>query len=201
MLNYLILICLLIAGVPCLAQGSSARVVSDTTILRSALTVSRQNSKVLLHWTELKLRSVGFYSIERKNNDKDFEVVGLLRADSSLLTHEWLDEAPGPGRNAYRIYIVEPDGTKNLLASGLAVFEGEEPIRFYPNPVENVLIIRTTFPAEVMLLDAQGQIKVPAFTVSGLYTLNVSALEKGIYFIRFRNKTTASVTQERLIKK
>lgn len=184
-----------------LAQNSMQSIIADSSISRQGMVISKEKTRVTLSWKSTDSLVGGFYSIERKSNEKDFEVVGVIRHDSAFARYGWVDEAAIPGRNAYKIFAVNPEGERNLVASGLAVVQGNEAIRFYPNPVDNVLIIRTGFAVEAMILDAQGLVRIPAFKVNGLYTLNVSALEPGIYFLRFINKITNLVTQERLVKK
>lgn len=201
MLKVLVFYTLMLCCMASLAQNSVQSVVADSSISRQGMIISKEKSRITLSWYSSDSLIGGFYSIERKTNEKDFEVVGVIRMDSAFGKYDWVDEAATIGRNAYRVYAVNTTGERNLIATGLAVVQGDEAIRFYPNPVDNVLIIRTGFAVDAMILDAQGTVRIPAFKVNGLYTLNVSALEPGIYFLRFINKITNLVTQERLVKK
>lgn len=184
-----------------LAQNSVQSVIADSSISRQGMVITKEKTRITLSWNSTDSIAGGFYSIERKSNEKDFEVVGVIRHDSAFARYDWIDEAAVIGRNAYKVYAVNSAGERTLIATGLAVIQGDEAIRFYPNPVDNVLIIRTGFAVDAMILDAQGSVRIPVFKVNGLYTLNVSALEPGIYFLRFINKVTNLVTQERLVKK
>ena len=201
MFKLLISFCLMICFTGVLAQTGEEVASADSLVLRKGMVISKENNRFILNWENNDNLSSGYYSIERKSNDKDFEVVGVIRVDSSFTKQEWIDEAAAPGRNAYRVYSVNTEGVKKLVASGLAVKQGESSIKFYPNPVDNVLIIRAGFPVDVVILDAQGAVRIPQFKINGLFTLNVSSLEAGIYFIRFINKATNFISQERLIKK
>lgn len=160
----------------------------------------KDKNKVMISWPSMDSISIDYYSLERKTNDLDYELVGVIKRDSLLKNYQWFDEAAPVGRHHYRLFIVTPEGQKNLFASSQVIMPGATDIKFYPNPVENVLIIRASYPLDVMILDGQGMIRVPMFQVNGLYTLNVSQLKKGIYYIRFQNKLTGIVSQERLVK-
>jgi hypothetical protein len=72
--------------------------------------------------------------------------------------------------------------------------------KFYPNPVDHVLIVRTEAPLDLMITDANGRLRLSESHVQGLHTINVSSLEKGVYLIRFINKLTNIMSQEKLIK-
>jgi hypothetical protein len=77
---------------------------------------------------------------------------------------------------------------------------GVTAFKFYPNPVDNILIIRSEDALDVQILDATGKPKISLNQIQGLQTINVSTLEKGIYLLRVTNKKTTLVTQEKLIK-
>ena len=62
--------------------------------------------------------------------------------------------------------------------------------KFYPNPVDHVLIVRSESALDVVIADATGRIRITQSRVQGLHAINVSSLEKGIYLIRFINKHT-----------
>ena len=200
------------ACVPVCAQLSASQVadssISDgvsqdpnTSLYNGHLTTSiKDRNKILISWPKLDSIEVDYYSLERKTNESLFEVVGVIRRDSSLTTYNFLDEGASVGRHFYRVSVVTSAGQKLLLAGSQVILSGATDIKFYPNPVDNVLIIRSSYPLDVVILDAKGMIKVPMFKVNGLTTLPVSHLEKGIYYIRFQNKLTGLVSQERLVK-
>ncbi len=174
--------------------------VSRVAISGELNTSIKDKNKVLITWPSIDTISIDYYSLERKTNDFEYELVGVIKRDSLLKDYQWFDEAAPVGRHHYRLFIVTREGQKSLYASSQVIMPGATDIKFYPNPVENVLIIRSSYPLDVMILDGQGMIRVPMFQVNGLYTLNVSQLRKGVYYIRFQNKLTGIVSQERLVK-
>lgn len=77
---------------------------------------------------------------------------------------------------------------------------GDVTLKFYPNPVDQILIVRSDLPVDVQITDGNGRPRITEARVQGLHTMNVSSLEKGIYIIRFSDKLTNVIFQEKLIK-
>jgi Secretion system C-terminal sorting domain len=158
----------------------------------------KENSKVHLQWKMNGSDTIEFCSIERSANGKDFEMIEMLKSPASN-KFELMDESPLPGRSYYRIRTVVKG--MPLYSPTLAVYMGGDvPFKFYPNPADNVLIVRTNLPMDIQITDATGESRISYQKVQGLQTINVSSLEKGIYMIRFTNKVSNTVSTERLFK-
>lgn len=123
------------------------------------------------------------------------EVFKLLSDNKFELT----DESPLSGRSFYRISTSVKG--KPVYSKTLTVYVGGGvPFKFYPNPVDNVLIIRSDIPLDVQIADASGNIRITQPKIQSLQTINVSSLEKGIYIIRFTNRLSNKVIIEKLFK-
>ena len=180
----------------------TAPVLNGSDVNRSIVdfrTSIRDINRVALSWKVADSILFQFVSIERSRNGNAFEKVGVLKVDSILDNYEWVDEAPAKGRNFYRLsYHLGETAVHSKVLSVLIT--GDISFKFYPNPVDNVLIIRTESPIEIFIADNNGAIKMGPLKISGLQTINVSNLEKGLYYLRIQNKLTSVITQERLIK-
>jgi hypothetical protein len=202
MIRILLFTSLLLAALNLSAQNDSISPVMesviDSTIIIAAST--REQSKVQVRWTVTDLPGIEYFTIERASNDRAFEVVGLIKYSTGKPWAEWIDEAPLPGKNVYRVKIVNTNAPPTFTLSVTAMLSGDLSFKFYPNPVDNMLILRSNSPYEIQIIDGNGQVRLPVIKLNGLQTLNVSSLEKGIYFLRIQNKLTSIVTQERLMK-
>jgi hypothetical protein len=202
MIRILFIISLLTAALTVFAQDDSIPVrsdsVIDSTIVISAST--REQGKVQVHWTVSDLSAIEYFTIERACNDRAFEVVGLIKHIAGKPWAEWVDEAPLPGKNVYRVKVVNTNAPSTFTLPVTAMLSGDLSFKFYPNPVDNMLILRSNSPYEIQIIDGAGQVRFPVIKLNGLQTLNVSSLEKGIYFLRIQNKLTSIVTQERIVK-
>jgi hypothetical protein len=158
-----------------------------------------ESSKIILSW--LVTDSLpDFFAIERSDNGKSYEVVTVLTNLNPQNRFQWTDDVPKKGRSFYRIRYAYKQGDSLYSKTLPVTIAGYEAYKFYPNPVDQVLIIRSEAPLDVMITDATGRTRITEYRVQGLKTINVSSLEKGVYLIRFINKLTNVMSQEKLIK-
>jgi len=73
--------------------------------------------------------------------------------------------------------------------------------KFYPNPVDKVLIIRSESGVELLISDRFGKPLITDKFPAGLKVIDVSALEPGIYVITLFQKETGRQLTEKLVKK
>lgn len=169
------------------------RVISD---LSSRIT---ENSKIILSWLVAGTLP-DFFAIERSDNGKSFEVVSVLNNLNPQKFFQWTDDVPRKGKSFYRIRYSFSNGDSLYSRTLPVTLAGYVAYKFYPNPVDHVLIIRTDAPLDVMISDANGRMRISETRVQGLHTINVSSLEKGVYLIRIVNKLTNVLSQEKLLK-
>lgn len=195
----------------CVAQDAStgalpeeavgAVAVPDSALyLTDLVSVIKDNTKVILNWRIINNNTAEFVAVERSCNGRDFEVVAVLKQSSVGIWYEWIDDAPAKGRNLYRVRFAGKQGATQYSKTIPAIIAGDIAFRFYPNPVDNILIIRSEFPIDVQILDGNGKVRIAHNKLQGLQTLHVAALEKGMYILRIHNLTTGIVNQERLLK-
>ncbi|MBL7696724.1 MAG: T9SS type A sorting domain-containing protein [Chitinophagaceae bacterium] len=169
------------------------RIITD---LSSRLT---ESSKIILSWI-VDGSLPDYFAIERSNNGKSYDVVSVLTNLSKQKAYSWTDDAPVKGRSFYRIRYSYKEGDSLYSKTLPVTVIGEPTFRFYPNPVDHVLIVRSESPLDVVITDASGRLRISQARITGLQAINVSSLEKGIYLIRFVNKHTNQVSQEKLVK-
>ena len=186
------------AGVAIPERGISN---SDSTYYITDLVhIIKENSRVVLNWRLSDSSLTDFFSIERSCNSKEFEVVAVMKLAQISQWFEWIDESPAKGKNVYRIKCSAKDN-RQFYSKPLSVqIAGDISFKFYPNPVDNILIIRAESPLDIQILDATGKMRISQANLQGLQTINVSVLEKGIYILRLNNRLANTIVQERLIK-
>ena len=181
-------------------SGPSDLVVEDPNKIISDLTsLIIETTKVLLTW-KVNGDTPDFFSIERSDNGKSYEVITVLNNLSPQALFQWTDDAPKKGKSFYRIRYSFKQGAPFYSKTIPVSIAGYIAFKFYPNPVDHILIVRSEAPIDVQISDATGKIRISQLRVKGLYTINVSSLEKGVYLIRFSNKMTNVMSQEKLIK-
>ena len=174
--------------------------VDSISVVSDLSTVVKENNKVLLTWKVRDSVVPEFFSVERCVNGKDFDIIAVIRLSKTNLKYEYVDESPVKGKSIYRIRCAWKEGTQLYSMPVTVQLTGDATFKFYPNPVDNILIIRSEAPLDVQLLDASGKTRIVLNQVQGLQTINVSTLEKGIYLLRATNKRTNVISQDKLIK-
>ncbi len=179
--------------------GSPETVSEDPTRTVGPLQLVAELSRVTVSW-KVQHEMPEFFAIERSENGKIFQTIAVLNNPLARPQFHWVDEAPRRGECFYRIRYSGPEGHALYSATASVVVTGKVTIKFYPNPVDHILIVRSEMPLDVQILDANGKSRITSTRVQGLHTINVSELEKGIYVIRFINKLTNVISQEKLLK-
>lgn len=163
-----------------------------------SLTVA--GSKILLSWQTANFGNNQFITIERSRNGQQYETLGIVRSSTDAELMRWTDEAPAGGRNIYRIKFEDKSGEQFYTNPLETIFKNHQSYKFYPNPVDRVLIIQSEQPLEVQVIDQSGKSRSQMVKVKGIQTIDLSSLEKGVYFLRCNNLETNMVTLDRLIK-
>ena len=179
---------------------NSAANTDTFNLITDFVSVVRDNNRVQLVWKVADSLISPFFSLERSSNGKDFEVVAVVKLSILNNQYEWLDESPLKGRNLYRVRYTGKNGDLFYSSPVSVQIDGQPVYKFYPNPVDNILIIRSDVPVDVQITDATGKVRISQSRVNGLQTINVSGLEKGIYLLRVTNKLNNGISQDKLIK-
>ncbi|HEU4609008.1 MAG TPA: T9SS type A sorting domain-containing protein [Chitinophagaceae bacterium] len=167
---------------------------------QSTLSGSDNNMRVKLDWKQEAMKGADYVSVERSSNGRAFEVITVLKQSGTAPLGSWIDEAPSKGTNLYRIRFNMPNGLVIYSRIVMVRVAGDISLKFYPNPVDDILIVRSEQPVDLQIMDASGKVRVQQSQVQGLSLLNVSALEKGIYLLRMQNRAYNLVKQVKLIK-
>lgn len=157
--------------------------------------------KLQLRWKLPENKDSGYLRVERSATPAGpFEVLSVIRLDGVQQSGVFTDDLPLRGINHYRVVFVSPAGNKQssrVASTGLA---GEMSCRFYPNPVDNMLIIRSEQALDMLLSDANGKPRLSMKLKAGLQTVDVSSLEKGMYIITLVQTETGRSLTEKLLK-
>lgn len=160
----------------------------------------RTDKKPVLRW-QSSLGNDAFFSVERSNNGLDYEVIGVIKSEapaSSFL--EFSDDAPPRGKIYYRLKCVS-EKTAFFSEAVSTIILADISCRFYPNPVDKLLIVRSDLPVDIQINDEWGKSFIVTHLEAGLQVLDLSALPSGIYAITLQQKANNKVVTERLVKK
>ena len=158
---------------PCVQQNLPVELLTFTAVPLTGA--------VRLDWTTAREVDNDHFIVERSKAGPEFTAIGTVQAGTG--TYAFVDEAPFPGQNLYRLRQVDLDGTEAVhrtvfvrLDSGL--------IRPYPNPAHHRLHFTGEIGEDerVEVYHADGRLLL---TGRGA-TVNVSRLPAGSYYLRLR---------------
>jgi Secretion system C-terminal sorting domain len=161
---------------------------------------TRDNKKIILQWAMQPGISPDYFSIERNIDGKNYETIGVIKSVAKAVKYEFTDEIPTRGISLYRIKCTAK-GAGHYFSDSIEVnIPGSSFISFYPNPADNVLIIRSAFHADILITDGIGKARISKSIGVGPSIIDVSTLEKGVYLLRITDKVTSQQQVEKILK-
>jgi hypothetical protein len=159
----------------------------------------KDNNKITLKWQASELLDESFFAVERSTNGTDFTAIGVLK-NVAKGAFEFVDDAPIKGKAFYRIKTTSGQYYAYSMMVP-ATLSGDISCRFYPNPVDKALIIRSEGPLDVQIADKFGKPLISSRLPAGLKIVDVSSLEPGVYVITLFQKDSNRLVTEKLVKK
>lgn len=160
----------------------------------------REYNKVWLQWDVDSAEDGDFFVIERAREGEQFETIGVVRKTGNNNHYESTDIAPPNGTDNYRIKYTGQGGRMAYSKAIPMSLSGAVSFKFYPNPVDKLLIIRTEHLVEIQVIDAVGLIRLSKHLQPGIQVINLSSLERGVYILRVADKESNRITSNQLLK-
>lgn len=171
-------------------SGFSAPATTLPVVLKQ-FTATLKAGKTCLTWSATSEINTAQYVIERSQGN-DFEKIGTVQANSSTSSYSFTDASPHEGTNYYRLRMVDKDGTFSFSTIKTVKFSSLSQMQLCPNPASTTIVID-------LQSAGGGNEKLEVFNATGILvqtslislsqginrvTINVSALSKGVYYIR-----------------
>ncbi len=163
--------------------------------------VAEENA-VIIRWETAEEENVSHFDLERSSDGLSWrriaEVYSRRHEDTPFPGYRHVDADPPPGRNFYRLKIVDEDGS--LAYSKLeSVFLFTE-LRLYPNPVKDYLLVESPFKMavsyEVVAPDGRVVLRGRLGPENRVY---LGALSPALYIIRLSLASGQTFTR-RIVK-
>jgi hypothetical protein len=154
-----------------------------------------------LRWSAPPVKSEDYFIVEKSTDAVHFEMLSAMGASVGLdSVYSLMDNSVGAGTVSYRVRITGKDG-KELSSKTVNMNSNEAAdFRFYPNPVDKLLIVRSSHALNIQITDMYGTVWFGQEVEAGMQIVNVSSLQKGNYVLKATDKTTNSVISEQLVK-
>lgn len=163
-------------------------------------TVTAQNGSTLLRWSATPVRAEDFFIVEKSFDALHFETLSAMDASVGADSiYSLLDNSAGTGVVSYRIRISGKNG-REVYSKTVNANARVADFRFYPNPVDKLLIIRSSHALKIQVVDEFGVTIFGQDVDAGMQIVNVSTLQKGSYILKATDKETNTVISEQLVK-
>ena len=157
---------------------------------------TKNASNVQLKWVSANEVNFSHYNVQKSNDGKIFTPFAKVKATGAG-AYEIMDEKPSAGQNYYRLEMVDTDGKRKYSNIVSVSFDTKgTTMSIYPNPVQgNTLTVDMSvnndseFTFTVTDIAGRNRLTSQQKAVQGnnQLPLDISTLEKGIYFISARN--------------
>lgn len=170
----------------------------DCTVLPvelMGLQATAQPGAVMLSWTTQTEDGTAHFTVERSADAETFVPIGQVPAAGHSLAHldySFIDNAPLPGTNYYRLRVVHLDGTVQTSPTASAIHDGTGAVlRVVPNPAnDHLTVLLPGAPATTVhyrLATAQGRVLRHGTATLGpdddRIRLQVADLPEGLYLL------------------
>jgi len=155
-----------------------------------------------LKWTTSSETNADHFEIQRSLDTKTWYAIGAIKAEgsqSNVRNYEFTDSLPLPGKNYYRLKMIDLDQT-SAYSSVRYVKVDAHSIVLFPNPVSDILLIDDPRSVKkIELVDVNGRIvgKYQLYPKSGI---NVKSLSAGLYLVLI-TKQNGSIQRQRIVVK
>jgi uncharacterized delta-60 repeat protein len=178
-----------------------------------SFTAQKQNSEIALNWKTEKEVGITQFVVERSSDGRNFSSIGSLtpsKLSALVSSYSFSDKQPLQSVNYYRLAIKQLD--ESIIHSKVVAIKFNKKIQdleIFPNPaVDNS--VRMQLPdglkghISLQIVDATGRLmKTASYESQGgssiATTLDVSSLQKGVYFISIKTTNNGTITK-RFIK-
>ena len=160
------------------------QISSEVVLNEFDITMMNNNGPVVgfdLNYYELAEDTINNYLYASSTDFFSFGEVRVYDALNAVVTT--FDAGVSPGTIVFDV------------RSSLGLIENVQLMHVYPNPMTDNLTISTSEAGTVVLTDLVGKVVFSA-TTEGFYTMNVSGLPNGNYFVSFTNEANSTSVQK-----
>lgn len=172
--------------------------------LLSFTAVSNQD-EVVLSWTTASEENNDYFILEKSLDGITFQSIETIEGagtSNSIREYSYIDQQPIMGRSYYRISQVDFAGITTSLNIIKLEYSDNDQIKFYPNPVADYIYSNIDLSKfSIAIQDTQGFYQTGTSTLlNGIPAIDITQLDKGVYFLRLIDQKDQFTKSFRFIK-
>ena len=174
---------------------------SALPVTLTSFEAKRNELEVILSWKTAAEVNSNYFEVQRSSNGVRWDILGeRIPASGNAFSYSYADRNPFSGENLYRLKMVDKDGTFAYSRMVSLLFDGEEDLVLYPNPVSEKLYLQHSRDASelksVEIFNDLGQSVMRTHKIISS-TISVNSLKPGVYLIRIE-KTNGEVKRQKI---
>lgn len=185
---------------PVIGDENPDRSGSDSKDFFHDFMVSVKTNNIRIQWKARYSPEGEYFIVERSNDQSHYETVSALKITDTISSYDLTNNTNLDGSYFYRVKWVDKSGNYIYSKAVPVRLSADFEFKFYPNPADKLLIVRTAHDIGVEILDGMGIVRLSKELSSGLQVLNLSTLEKGNYVLRIADKESNRVISAQLLK-
>lgn len=166
-------------------------------------TASSANCESSLTWHTAEELNFESFEVQRNNDGSNqFTVLGTVKATGSNSSYHFTDKNPVPGKNFYRLKMIDIDGKFKYSDIKLVLnnCHAKKSVIAYPNPVTKITTVAGLFPGDrIRLFNVNGQVLLSRQAVKEQEQIDFSNLPAGVYSLNV-NSSNGAGTVIKLLK-
>jgi hypothetical protein len=156
----------------------------------SSFNAAKKQSSVALSWSTAEELASDRFELERSENGRDYAVLVGVKANGHAAEYGYTDAVPAPGKNYYRLAMIEANGKKQYSSVRMVDMGNSNAFTVvaFPNPVSDRLTLQAankTTAATVQLTDLTGKILSQIQMTGNAVEIDMSHMASGIYLVRY----------------
>ena len=157
-----------------------------------SFSAQKQTNAVDLKWQASTTGEGGFFIVERSTNGRQFENIATvtMKDPAGSFNYSWKDIKPAAGKNYYRLKILENNASDKWSSVVWVDFNGESAFSVSPTLTAATLFVNVSSETKISIYNTTG-VEVMNLKITGSQNIDVSNLQKGVYFVRTDSGETA----------
>lgn len=157
--------------------------------------VAKVDNESHLSWNTFNTINASHFEVERSGDTRNFEFKGKVLAPANStqnVTYNYWDKKPLPGKNYYRLKMVDLNGKSQYSEIRMVNFSADNSVSLYPNPAKDYITVdlgaEMATTQLIIIMDASGK-ELLTHRVNGTpVTIDLNDLATGTYFIKLLDK-------------
>lgn len=172
-------------------------------MLTSFLAV-KEKTTVMLSWQTASESKSNRFEVQHSLDGKSWHTLAIVNAKGEsmdLVNYQYVHQSPELGtENLYRLKMIDVDETYSFSKITSVIFEENTDLVIYPNPVSEILNIKTANWKEISNVQLLNMDLVPVYGSENtpVQTINIKKLVNGFYFLKL-TKTNGTVLIRKIV--